>query len=137
MGRPSTYTPEIAERICAELAEGKSVARACDADDMPEQRTVFRWLTQHESFRQQYMRAREARADARFERTDQVLLDMRAGVIDASQARVELDAIKWQTGKEAPKRYGDRLELAGDPNNPVLPPKILVEFVDAPKRGKE
>ena len=36
---------------------------------------------------------------------------MRSGVLDAQQARVELDARKWFASKFLPKRFGDRLEL--------------------------
>lgn len=66
------------------------------------------------------MRAREARADARFEQVDEIMRKLEGGEIDHNQARVMLDGVKWQTGKEAPKRYGDRLELAGDKENPLV-----------------
>jgi hypothetical protein len=36
---------------------------------------------------------------------------MRNGVIDAAQARVELDARKWFASKFLPKRYGDKAEV--------------------------
>jgi transposase-like protein len=55
-GRPSRYSPEIADAICDEIATtDHALHRICEREGMPEARTVYRWL---ESFRQQYARAR-------------------------------------------------------------------------------
>ena len=127
-GRPSEYTKEQAESICRSISQGSSVQAAAKLHKL-NPCTVFDWLLKHDDFANEYTRARKARADSRFERIDQIMLDMREGKIDAAMARVEVDAVKWQCGKEAPAKYGDRLELAGDPANPVV---HRVEFV-APK----
>lgn len=133
MARPSSFTPELGERICALIAEGMSLRKASEADGMPNWRTILRWLATKDAepkegedgaapfdaFRQQYARAREIRADARFERIDDVIDDMRAKKVDAQMARVEIDAIKWQAGKENGRRYGEAVTLRGDKNNPV------------------
>ena len=37
--------------------------KICRAADMPDMRTVFRWLAAHSEFQQVYARAREAKAD--------------------------------------------------------------------------
>jgi hypothetical protein len=58
-----------------------------------------------------YARALEALAQDQVEKAEQVIEDMRNGVIDAQQARVELDARKWVASKLKPKRYGDKLDL--------------------------
>jgi len=132
-GRPSKYTPVLAERICELITEGNSLASIEAMPDLPGSTTILRWLgnegPEFEAFRALYARAREARADARFERIDQVLLDMRAKTIDAQQARVEIDAIKWQAGKENARRYGESVTLKGDKDNPfrVAKPQDLTE----------
>ena len=36
------------------------------------------------------------------------------------RSRVRIDARKWLLSKLAPKKYGDKLEFAGDPNNPIV-----------------
>jgi hypothetical protein len=135
MARPSSLTPEVAAAICDRIASGESVKKICASADMPDASTVFRWLAADKSFCDQYMRARESRADARFEEVDQIKADLRAGEIDANAARVLIDAVKWQTGKENAKRYGDRLELGGDKDAP-LQTRVVVEFVDSPKAGE-
>lgn len=36
------------------------------------------------------------------------------------RSRLQIDARKWAAAKGAPKKYGDRLELAGDKDNPLV-----------------
>ncbi len=119
MGRQSTYTPEIAAEICNLISQGKSIRSIGEMEDMPTAAGIFKWLNNFPDFVDQYTRARMTRAHVRFERVDEVLQDLRAGTIDSNMARVEIDTIKWQCGKEAPKKYGDRLEIAGDKENPL------------------
>lgn len=71
MARPTSYTPELGDRICEELADGKSLRTICSPDDMPNRSTVFRWLARGAAgapdtaeFCDQYARARESQADA-------------------------------------------------------------------------
>jgi len=80
---------------------------------------MMNWMAKHPPFVERYVRARDIRAHARFERIDQVTQDMREGLIDANMARVEIDAIKWMCARENVKKYGDRIELAGDKDNPL------------------
>lgn len=63
-GRPSIYTPELADAILDRLAAGESLRQVCTAESMPDRSTVLRWLTRHEDFQARYQRAREVQADA-------------------------------------------------------------------------
>ena len=72
MGRPSEYSQELGAKICAELADGKSLRKICEADDLPSRETVRLWLLDAEEngqdsryygFFGQYVRAREEQAD--------------------------------------------------------------------------
>ncbi len=125
--RTSEYTEEVATAFCAGIAEGKSVRTICEDESMPSTFTIMKWLAKNPPFALQYARARETRAHARFESIDAVLEDLRAGTIDPNAARVIIDAIKWQCGKENAKKYGDRLELSGDAANPLT---IAVRYQD-------
>jgi hypothetical protein len=118
-GRPSDYTDDKADKICAAVASGSNLNLLCRQYGMPDRVTVYRWLGAQETFRNNYARAREDRADFRADRIDDYVTKLLAGEIDANQARVAIDAEKWQAGKEKPKRYGDKLELSGDPENPL------------------
>lgn len=42
--RPSDYTPELADLICARIIEGESLRSICKDDDMPSAVSVYAWL---------------------------------------------------------------------------------------------
>ena len=120
MGRPSEYTPEKAEKICAELAEGKSLRTVCLAEDMPCKETVFRWIGNNEEFRRQYVKAKEEASDALFEETldiaDETLEVIRSGEERKANAyaqanKLRVDTRKWMMSKMKPKKYGDKMDV--------------------------
>lgn len=124
MARASEYTAEIGDIICERISEGQSLRKICDAEDMPNKATVFRWLAANKEFSDQYARARETQADTLF---DDVLAiaDQYDTISEAvnpdliQRAKLRIDARKWMAGKLRPKVYGDKLELAGDANAPL------------------
>ena len=118
MGAHSTYTQELADEICARVVM-RPLHQVSKDEDMPCEDTIYTWLGKHKEFAEKYARARQLRAFRRAESVDQIADDLRAGSIDHNQARVLIDAIKWQTGREHPKAFGDRLELAGDKDAPL------------------
>lgn len=122
MARPSRYTLKMADQICERLAEGESLRRICRDDHMPNKATVFRWLSLHTSFRDQYARAREAQADAL---ADEILDIADDGLNDSyeddegnrrtdhdviARSKLRVDARKWIASKLKPKVYGDRID---------------------------
>lgn len=111
MGRPSDYTPEIAEMICARLADGASLRQICEADEMPNRSTVLRWLSADADFATKYACAREHQADAMDDKILQVADDCTTE--NAAAARVKIDAYKWRASKLAPKKYGDKVAVTG------------------------
>lgn len=119
MARPSIYTPELADSLCERVAY-RPLNSVCKDDDMPSRETVYGWLHKKPEFLDKYTRARKIRAYARAESLDDVCDDMRAGLIDAAMARVEMDRIKWQAGKENSPVFGDRQVIAGDPEAPLV-----------------
>lgn len=118
-GQPTKYTAKLGKEICGLISQGYSVHKISQKPEMPCPASIFNWLTDHKDFLDKYMRAREERTNARFEKIDSVIDDLREGIIDHKIARVEIDAIKWQLGKEAPLKYGDRVTLAGDRDAPL------------------
>lgn len=100
----------------------------CLSDDLPAVSTVCRWLAEHEDFREQYARAREAQADTL---ADEILDIADDGVNDwieqhgsegqpigweyngdhIQRSKLRVDARKWIAAKLLPKKYGDKQEL--------------------------
>lgn len=112
-GRPSLYTLELADKICALIGSGETDGTIEKMQGMPRAETIRRWKIEHEEFCANYARARAARADVRAERIDGYVKQMIAGDLKPEVARVAIDAEKWQAGKEMPKRYGDKIAHVG------------------------
>jgi len=104
-GRPTDYTPELAERICAWLAGGKSLRAFCRQDDTPAIETVCRWVVRHDEFRQQYTQAREAAGYAHGDGVVEVVELLREGEIDPHTAKAMMDGLKWSAERMAPKAH--------------------------------
>lgn len=111
-GRPTDYTVELGELICAELAEGKSLITITNAPDMPAYRTVMYWIIRHNEFMQSYTQAREKQADALIDKglaeMDEAI-DKDATIIATRKAETRLKFAE----KMHPKKYGNKLELSG------------------------
>ena len=138
-GRPTSLTKELGTEVCDRLVRIGSLRTVCDADDMPNKSSVFRWLLKaeledadslHTGFRDQYVRARELAKDFSFDELqhdlakivktpleiDGVPLFIDGKVVETvtptsvQHARLYLDAYKWQASKENPKKYGEKVQ---------------------------
>lgn len=116
MSRPSEYTQEKADTICGLLSDGMSLRSICRDESMPSVPTVFKWMRDYPEFLNQYARAKGESADAM---TEDILEIADDKTEDANSRRVRIDARKWIASKLKPKKYGDKLELAGDQDNPI------------------
>lgn len=117
-GRPSLYTPEIAELILLGVSEGRSLRKICEPEDMPSEAAVRRWvMDDHEGFAAHYTRSRDIGLDCRAD----AIIENAKDAKDASLGRLSFDADRWYLSKLAPKRYGDKLttELTGADGGPV------------------
>ncbi|MDX1117037.1 terminase small subunit protein [Sinorhizobium medicae] len=126
MAGVSTYTEEIALRICERLADGESLKAMCEDEDMPSKSTVFKWLSENPTFSDMYARAREAQADALFDDVLSIADDGRNDWMQRNfgedtrwvengealrRSQLRIDARKWMAGKLRPKKYGDKLDV--------------------------
>lgn len=105
IGRPSTYSEEITDRICNLMTGGMSLRKICMQDDFPDAATVYRWLDKYDEFRDKYARAREAATEDMLE---EILEIADSTEIDPNDKRVRIDTRKWAMGKLKPKKYGER-----------------------------
>src|SRR3954464_13542438 len=109
-GRPTTYREELADHICREIAEGKSVRKILKEPGMPVISTLFRWLIKNQEFSKQYLEAKSAYADPVFD----AMIDLSDEVAEEAQAvskaRLQVETRKWVVGGLNPKKYGERLQ---------------------------
>lgn len=120
LGRPSIFTQELADRICAELSEGKSLRTVCSEEGMPDKSTVFNWMRTQPTFLDQYARAKQESADALAEEiidiSDDSIAVIKSGAEKKSGAlaqaqRLRVDTRKWIMSKMKPKKYGEKVDV--------------------------
>lgn len=63
MARPSIYTDEIINEICARLSEGEPLAQICRDEGMPAYRTVKDWIDSKDDVSAAIARARDCGED--------------------------------------------------------------------------
>lgn len=115
-GRPSVYTPELADEICTRLANGESLRAICasDRDDfIPAMGTILRWVVENPEFQEQYAKAREVQAETLADDIVTIadgnpMADPDA--VGVARDRLRVDARKWVASKLLPKKYGDRVQ---------------------------
>ena len=145
-GRPSTYTKETAEKICELLSDGIPLREICRMEGMPAWRTVYDWMYKDDALGEEgaglsaaIARAREIGYDAMAEECLIIADTPKIGFKktfnsgseedEDSMTVVEEDMLghrKLQIetrlkllAKFNPKKYGDRMQVAGDPENPL------------------
>lgn len=144
-GRPTDFSPEIANEICERLMKGQSLRFICRDEEggwIPSERTIYRWLETNEPFRQQYAHAREVQADTLVDQIvsiadgEDINPDASDGekaaamVRDAARDRLRMDARKWVASKLAPKKYGEKVALTGgDADDAPIKTAVTVTFV--------
>jgi hypothetical protein len=135
IGRPTIFTKLMEDIICTRIAEGESLREIVRSEGMPDRTVIYDWLLKDPEFANRYARAREEQADTLADeiiaisdenpRTNEIrdsdgnVLDIKidSGYVAYQKQRIE--ARKWTAMKLKPKKYGDKLALAGDAENPL------------------
>lgn len=129
-GRPSKYTPELAAEICERLSNGEPLRQICRSDDrFPVWQKIYEWMERDAALSGAIARAREVGQDAiaeeiyaLVEKEPERILSEGGGRVDAGYVqwvRVQADIKLKLLAKWNPKRYGDRVQLSGDKENPL------------------
>ena len=116
--------------------EGLTCYKACEAVGVPVG-TFIGWTVEDAALAEAYARAREtliermaaetlAIADAPVGSTEHGTTDSGA----VQKQRLQVDTRKWLLSKLAPKKYGDKVTLAGDEENPLRVKTVRRVVVD-------
>ncbi|CAM5999261.1 unnamed protein product [Sphagnum balticum] len=129
IGRPTGYSDELADEICARLAEGRSMNSVCSDEDMPNKSIVYRWLMKYEHFRDKYTATLPYRTTAFAEmmleqafherETEQVTIkENEKGIFrdtkmldNVSRSQLMVNTLQWTLARMAPDKYGDKSEI--------------------------
>jgi hypothetical protein len=131
VGRPSTITKEVEEKICEVIATSDK-----GVDKLAE---IYAWFPRHKElnnhlnkpenkeFATKYARAREDRADYLAQQILEISDNASNDIIEGEfgqiangaavqRARLMVDSRKWIASKLAPKKYGDKIqnEISGE-----------------------
>jgi hypothetical protein len=116
IGRPPCYTFELSETVLRRVSLGESLRHIGNDPDMPSEPTIRSWCVDDlDGFFQRYARARRLQADAWADR----IIEISEEDTEPNDRRVRIDALKWTVSKMFPDRYGDKLQVGGDPDNPI------------------
>jgi hypothetical protein len=129
-GRSGKYTPELAAEICERLSNGEPLRQICRSSDrFPVWQKIYEWMERDAELAGAIARAREVGQDAiaeeiyaLVEKDPERILSEGGGRVDAGYVqwvRVQADIKLKLLAKWNPKRYGDRVQLAGDKENPL------------------
>ena len=127
--RKSKYSDNKQE-ICAKVLEGMrggmSAFKATAAAGVSNS-TFATWVTEDAELAENYARAREDM----IERMAQEVLDLSDKEVPETgdgrkdwqaiqKHKLQVDTRKWLLSKLAPRKYGEKLEVSGDPANPLV-----------------
>lgn len=115
---------DIMGKVIERLADGESLRLICRSDGMPNRSTIMRWLDDSPEFATKYARAKDIGFDERAEK----MSDDIDAEDDVQRAKLKFEYGRWYLSKLAPKKYGERLALAGDDGAPL---NITVNMDDA------
>lgn len=142
IGRPSKYDPRIAQIICEHLSDGIPLREICRMEGMPAWRTIYDWMYRDDAavangggvgLSAAIARAREVGYDAIAEEClhiadnpqlgqKQVLGDEGATTTVEDMLghrKLQIETRLKLLAKWSPNRYGDRVQVAGDAENPI------------------
>jgi hypothetical protein len=98
---------------------------------MPSIASIFNWFRSQPGFLEQYEKAKQESTDAMAEDILDIADDGTNDYMEnedgktqyngdsVQRARLRVDTRKWLMAKMKPKKYGEKLELSGDKENPV------------------
>lgn len=145
-GRPSKKTAALVESICERLSNGEALAQICREEGMPAARTVRDWEQHDPVVSAAIARAREdgeeVLAAECLEIADDSRNDWMSRKADegdekalqfngehVQRSRLRIDTRLKLLSKFNPKKWGDRIQHANDPENP-MPATITIVGVE-------
>jgi terminase small subunit-like protein len=135
-GRPSLYTSAIAERILAELSNGRPLERICRDPGMPSSTTVRQWVVENrDGFTARYSRLKRAGAAGtgrpttyRSDIADRILFELSEGRTLAAVCRdpgMPAEGTVWQWKDQDREGFAARYRTARELGYDTMSDEIL------------
>ena len=120
-GRPTDYTPELAQRICDAIATTtEAYERIIEINtDFPNRDVMRLWRYRHPKFKDMYEVARQAQADLYIDELREVARNRSNDLMETNEGyksnpaavardKLIIDTDKWIACKVLPRIYGDK-----------------------------
>jgi hypothetical protein len=144
IGRPTTFTPEIAIAICERIVKPEGLTSICEDDNMPAKSTVYSWMKKDPRFNAMVEEAQKIQAAAYVDEIVTIADDSKGDYIlkpdgtpvpvweSTQRSKLRVDARRMVAAVLDPERFGtNKIEqkIVGDPARPV--------YVDRPMTAVE
>ena len=141
-GRPTGYTPELANEICDSIASSsKGTKKLCQENQhWPCQDTLFTWLKKHPEFSEQYAQAKRCQIevfideilDIADDSSQDEVSNAQGGIVCNSEfiarSRLRIDTRKWLAAKLVPRTYG--IHKPDNTPCPSLVERLIQDLID-------
>ena len=138
MVMPTRYTRDLWDVLCDRIACGESLRSITRDPTMPDLKSIWRILSgtvaqipqdEYEHLTNRYSAARACQADTLREDIQEIS-DNLISIDEAGQevtrdanainaSRVRIDARKWIAERQAPRKWGNKMELSGPDGGPL------------------
>lgn len=132
-GRPSKYTPELAQEIFSRLRTGEPLLQICKDEKMPTRQAVYDWLERDPDLSLQFAHAREAGCDAIAEGLLEISDTLHFGETQVMGDKNSTTTVADMLGHRKlrietrlkllacwnPAKYGNKVQVGGDKENPL------------------
>jgi len=117
---------KLADAVLANMETGMSCWKACEKAGVKNS-TFMLWVSQDSALAENYARARENYVE-RIAQEVMELSDVDVGETPdgrkdwaaVQKHRLQVDTRKWLLSKLAPKKYGEKIEISGDKESPLV-----------------
>lgn len=139
-----TYSEELMDYICQEIACGRGLSEICKNDpNMPERMNVMKWVYKYPDALLKYSLAQKFRAESFADEILDIADDSSKDIVTRvnekgksyqmvdldhiNRARLRVDSRKWLMTAFNRSKFGDKVAVGGDPTAP--PVRHAIEFV--------
>jgi hypothetical protein len=117
---------KLADAVLANMETGMSCWKACEKAGVKNS-TFMLWVSQDSALAESYARARENYVE-RIAQEVMELSDVDVGETPdgrkdwaaVQKHKLQVDTRKWLLSKLAPKKYGEKIEISGDKESPLV-----------------
>lgn len=133
------WSPEFIESILDQIADGKALKHICKENGVAF-RNFYRKLNQDEELQKKYEEAVKISAANDFDEMQIIAQTQPRTIFDAQgnevydksdidYKKLQLDNHKWRLSRKD-RKYSDKLELSGDPKNPIHTKNEVIDKTD-------